>query len=137
TIDEDFTNPANRAIVLGEAVDQASLARVERDDLTLQATYKLREMRIQEMDISETQTFEDKGDAAIRKYGQPLIKVDFDLVGNSSPSIIDFRLGDGIRLIVNEGIYGIDEEYRVFEWSVDFDDNNVERLSLILGKFTI
>jgi hypothetical protein len=81
--------------------------------------------------------FEDKGDSAIRKYKVPLIKVDFDIIKNYTPSIDQFTVGDGIRLIVKNGIYNIDEEYRVFEWQVTFDEKNTEKLTLILGKFTI
>jgi hypothetical protein len=136
-VTEDFVRPVNSAIVLGQAYDETSLQRIVRNDGTLQSTYKLRELRIQEMDISGVSTFQDKGDAAIRKFGTPLLKVDFDLVGNSSPSIVDFGLGDGVTLKIQEGLFNINEEYRVFEWEVEVNEKNVERLSLVLGKLTV
>lgn len=134
---EDFNNPVNRAIVLGEAIGEDELQRVDRNDAGLQAEYRLREGRLQEMDVSGMSTLEDKGDAAIRKYGLPLLTVEFDLVGNTNPSIDQFTVGDGIRLIIKDGIYNIDEQYRVFEWEVTFDSTNTERLKLTLGKFIL
>jgi hypothetical protein len=134
-ISEDFTNPVNRAIVLGEVIGEETLQRIERDDAGLQAENKLREGLFNEMDVSETSTLEDKGDAAIRKYGSSLIQVDFDLIGNFVPSVDEFEVGDGITLIVKEGRYNIDEQYRVFEWTIEYGDNNAERLNLVLGKF--
>lgn len=135
TITEDFVNPVNRAIVLGEATGESTLQRVERDDATLQTEYGLFEGRFTEISTSNLGTLQDKGDAAIRKYGEPLLKVSFDLVGNNTPSIDEFTCGDGIRLMANWGYYNIDEQYRVFEYSVTFDGKNVEHLDLTLGKF--
>jgi len=132
---QDFTNPINRAIVLGEAVGETTLQRVERDDPTLQTTYGLREGRLQEMDVSGLSTLEDKGDAAIRKYGDVLLKVEFELIRNITPSIDSFTVGDAIRLIVQNGMYSIDEQYRVYEWEVVFDADSTEKLKLTLGKF--
>ena len=135
TITEDFVNPVNSAIVLGEATGESTLQRVVRNDAALQATYGIREGRLQEMDVSGLSTLQDKGDAAIRKYGNPLIKVSFDLIRNITPSIDSFGIGDGIRLIAQNGIYNIDEQYRVFEWELEFDKDGAEKLSLVLGNF--
>ena len=134
---EDFTNPINRAIVLGEAVGETTLQRVERNDSALQTEYGLREGRLQELDVSGLSTLEDKGDASIRKYGEVLLKVEFDLIKNVTPSIDQFTVGDGIRLIIQNGLYNIDEQYRVFEWEVTFDEKSTEKLKLTLGKFIV
>lgn len=135
TIEEDFVNPINRAIVLGEATGETELQRVERNDAGLQTTYGLFEGRFTEISTSNLGTLQDKGDAAIRKYGLPLIKVSFDLVGNNTPSIETFGCGDGIGLIAAWGYYNIAEQYRVFEYEITFNSKNVERLELVLGKF--
>lgn len=134
---EDFASPANRAIILGEATDENNLLRVERNDVALQAEYGLYEARMTEEDVSTESTMNDKGDALIRKYGTALIKIDFDVVRNLTPSIDQFDVGDGVRLIIKDGMYNIDEEYRVFEWQMEVGTDNSEKLSLILGKFTI
>ncbi len=134
---EDFVRPINKAIVLGQSTeDLENLVRIERNDTGLQAEYKVREGLLSEMDVSETDTMNDKGDAMIRKFGTPLIKVDIDMASVQTPNITQFSLGDAIRLIIKSGVYNIDEDYRVFEWNVTFDSNNVETLSLTLGNFT-
>lgn len=135
TVIEDFSSPVNKAIVLGEATTETTLQRVERNDAALQAEYGLREDRLQEMDIVGISTLQDKGDAAIRKYGVPLFKVEFELVRNLAPSIDSFDVGDGIRLIIQDGIYDIDEQFRVFEWEVTYDSAGTEKLKLTLGNF--
>lgn len=134
---EDFASPANRAIVLGEAIDENNLLRVDRNDISLQSEFGLYEARMIEDDVSTESTMNDKGDALIRKYGTALIKIDFDVVRNITPSIDEFDVGDGVRLIIKDGMYNIDEEYRVFEWQMEVGTDSSEKLSLVLGKFTI
>ena len=135
---EDFTSPVNKAIVLGQSTDDLEdLVRVERNDTDLQLENKIREDVLSEMDVSDTITMESKGDALIRKYGTSLFKIDIDLLKSTNISLLDFSLGDLIRLIIKYGIYDIDEGYRIFEWAVEFDNNNAEKINLILGKFTI
>lgn len=134
---EDFSHPANRAIILGEVIGEDSLQRVERDDLVSQAAYKLREYVQAESEPAEPGTFDDRGDAVNRKYGVPLIKLDMKLVKGSSPSIDQFGVGDVIGIKIVGGIYNIDEDFRVFEWELEFGTDNAETLTLVLGKFTI
>jgi hypothetical protein len=134
---EDFINPVNRAIVLGEPTDDNTLARIERENTTLQETYKVREEVLSDMEISETDTFEEKGDAMLRKYENPLINLDIDTIKDPETDITDFSLGDSIKLIIKDGIYNIDADFRIFEWSVEIDEMNVEKINLILGNFTL
>jgi hypothetical protein len=137
---EDFTKPINRALVLGESTGDEytdpELVREEVDDATLQSNYKLREGLLTEMDVSELDTMTEKGEALIRKYGDILTKVDIDLASVQNPNITEFNLGDSITLVINSGIYAINEQFRVFEWEVNYNSNDVERLSLVLGNFT-
>lgn len=135
-VTEDYTDPTNRAIVLGQAEAFDELQRVERDDAVSQGIIKLRESVLSEMDISEIETFEEKGDALLRKNASPLMKLDIDILQNT-PSIADFGLGDTIRLKIIRAPYNIDESYRVFGWDITYDSNNNEKLSLVLGKFTL
>lgn len=135
-IEEDFIVPVNRAIVLGQAVGATTLTRVVRNDTDLQVLYKLRESRLSETDVSSTATLQDKGDAAIRKYGTALLKVDMELASNA-PRVDEFDVGDALTLVIKSGIYNIEEQYRVFEWQMSLDKQNKEHLSLLLGKFTL
>lgn len=135
-IAEDFSAPVNRAIVLGEASDNTELLRIERNDLTSQSNIKLREDVSTEWNVSETETLNEKGDAILRKYSTPLLKIDIDILPNT-PNITQFSLGDLIMVRIVHGFYNIKEEYRVFEWEVEYNSDGTEKLSLVLGKFTL
>lgn len=135
---EDFVNPVNRAIVLGQSTDDLNnLVRIQRDNDSSQALYKLREITESAMTVTETQTMEDIGDSYLRKYAQALFKIDMELVMSTKFTMVNFGLGDVIRLIVKDGIYDINEQYRVFEWSAECGTGNTVKLSLVLGNFTL
>lgn len=134
---EDFTNPVNRAIVQGQPIiEDPEILRVERNALTEQGIYKLREDLYSDLDISEEETFQEKGDALLQKYKQALIQIDIDITP-TSPKITDFSLGDIVPNIIKKGIYDINENYRIFEWKVTYTPDNVEKISLVMGKYTI
>jgi hypothetical protein len=135
-VTEDFTNPVNRAIVLGEATDLGQLQRVDTDDLTSQALIGLREDVLTEPGVSDLDTFTEKGESLNRKYNAALLKIDQEILANSV-TIDQFSLGDLVRVKIQNNIYNIDEEYRVFEWEVKVNDKDEEQLSVVLGKFTI
>lgn len=134
---EDFTHPSNRAIILGEVIGEETLQRIERNDETSQSIYGLREFVSSESEASELANFEDRGDAVNSKYGVPLIKIEADLVKGSNPSIIQFDVGDVVGVRIKSGIYDINEQYRIFEWELVFDESNSEQLNIVLGKFTL
>lgn len=137
TILEDFTSITNRAIVLGEAIGEDTLQRVEVDSASLQAIYKLRENQVSQMEEAELDSFTGKGEAFNNKYGQPLFNVDITMKKNAGVSIDDFSIGDSIKLKVTNGLYNINEDFRVFEWTVDYLADNTEQLSLVLGNFRL
>jgi hypothetical protein len=89
-----------------------------------------------QMEESELDSFDEVGESVNRKYGEPLIKVDINLASVQSPNITEFGLGDSITLVIESGIYDINEQFRVFEWEIQYDSDDVEKLSLILGNFT-
>lgn len=134
-ITEDFSSPVNRAIVLGDSGDFQVPLRVERDDASSQAIYKLREGILTELDVTQVSTLEDKGDALLRKRGVALFRTSMKLIPSSSPTIADFALGDVITLKVVNGVYNIIEFFRIYEWSVTFTTNDTEELDLVLGNF--
>lgn len=134
-ITEDFSKIVNRAIVLGDTGYVGDSIRVERNDTGQQALYKIREAQISEMTTSETSTLNDKGDALIRKYEAPLYKISMDIVRGGNPSIADFAIGDIIKLIVKSGIYDINEDFRIYEWTLTYNDDNTESMDLVLGNF--
>lgn len=137
TILEDFSKITNRSIVLGEAIGETDLQRVEVDDTVSQPLYKLREQQVSMMEQSELSTFTEKGQAVNAKYGAPLFTIDITIKKSSSPSIADFSIGDSVRVKIKNGIYDIDEDFRVFEWSVTYGTDNSEQLSVVLGNFRV
>ena len=136
SIDEDFTEPCNNAIVLGEVIDETELTRVDRPDVTTQTKYKLREMVLSADNVIDEDTLNEKGDAMLYKYQEPLIKITFEVI-RGMVDVTQFSLGDLIRLIVKKGCYNIDSTYRIFEWTINHEDDNTEKLSLILGELGI
>ena len=136
-ITEDFSKPATRAIVLGQTDEVGDDVRIERNDIAQQTTYGLREYPFSQLEVSELAALESTGDAILRKYGSPLLKLSMDIVRSTTPTIVDFALGDIIRCIIKKGIYNIDETMRVFEWDVAYNIDNTETLSLTLGNFYI
>lgn len=136
-INEDASSLTNRAIVIGNSGDFSSPIRVDRDDAGSQTTYKLREGLTNEMDVSEQQTLEDKGDALLRKKGLPLFKISFRQIPSSFPTIADFALGDLITVKVKSGIYDINRTFRVYEWNVRVTKLDTEEVDLVLGDFIV
>ena len=134
-ITEDFSHPVNKAIVLGDSGVPADPLRVEREDVPSEVLYKIREDLDNEMSVIETGTLEAKGDSILRKYGLPLIKVSMGIVRSTTPTIDDFSLGDLIRFKIKTGIYNLDDIFRIFEWQVNYNTDNTETLSLVLGDF--
>ncbi len=133
---EDFSKPVNKAIILGDSGDYTDPLRVERENTTDEGLYKIREALSNEMTVIEIATLEEKGDALLRKYGSVLVKLSLTIVRNTV-TIDELALGDLVRIKIQSGIYDIDESYRVFEWSVSYDENNVETLDLVLAKFIL
>lgn len=133
-ITQDYSKITNRAIVLGQAYAETELQRVERNDALLQATNLLRENVITEMDVTELQSMQDKGDAVLRKYKLPLLSISMNLTSEAA-SIDDFALGDLIGIKIIKGCYNINSKFRVYGYDLEFNENGSERLSLILGDF--
>ena len=130
-IKEDFVNIVNRAIVKGQSIDD-DVVRVTRQNLDFQATNGLREGVYSADNVVDPQTLSDIGDSALRKYQLPLISIDIAPAPNA-PTIVDFSVGDLIWITIQKGIYNINKDYRVFEYTVSFDKNNVETIGLTLS----
>lgn len=133
---EDFKNPVNRAISTGQVLDPPSILRVDVDSTEDQEIYGIREGLNTDLDVSESGTLTEKGEALILKQKAPLMKVDVDILA-SGPDISQFALGDTVLVKVRKGIYDISEPYRVFEWEVSYDSDNKEKVSVVLAKFNI
>ncbi len=135
TIEDNFLNPVNRAIVLGQPTDNTNLIREESNDTAAQAEFKLRENVLSEMDVSDTGTLQDKGLAILRKRSAELRKVEFIPAGSTRDTINAFGVGDIVYINIVDSYYSIEGDFRVYEWSVRYGSDNVEHISLVLGDF--
>lgn len=134
---EDFSKITNRSLVLGSAIGETDMQRVEVDDTVSQVIYKLREQQLSLTETSELDSFTDQGTANNAKNGTPLLTVSLTLKKSSLPSIGDFLLGDSIKLKIKSGLYDIDEDFRVFEWTIEYGVDNTELLTLVVGNFRL
>lgn len=131
-IDENFTRPINRAIILGEKFDGSQL-RVERNSFAEQAIYSLREDIQNELTVSEENTLQSKGDALLRQYKNLLLKVEFSQLPTTAPSFGTWSLGDSVRVIIQAGFYNIDIFPRIYGYDVTVDKDNKETISFLVG----
>lgn len=129
---EDFTNPATRSIVTGEEYGGTDISRIETESAPGLALYGLREYMFNETDVVSDTSLEDRGAAILRKYGTHVMKIECQ-IKKSSVSVTSFALGDLIKVKVVNGIYNIDQDYRIYEWSVQYNDDNTETLQLTLS----
>lgn len=133
TIIDDFTNPGNRAIIIGQTYDGASMLRVERNDLDSQTSIKLREYLESQGDVSDQDSLEYEGDAILRKYKQPIQSISINLVKNSGVKISDFSIGDTIKVVIEKGIYQVSTQMRIHQWDFSLNDDGTEDLKLLLS----
>lgn len=133
TIVEDMTNPGNRAIILGQTYDGASMLRIERDDLDSQEAVQLREFMESQGDVSDQDSLEYEGDTILRKYKQPIQSLNIKLVKNSGLKISDFSVGDTVRAIIQKGIFNYDVQMRIHQWDFTLNADKTEELSLLLS----
>lgn len=132
-ITDDFSNPGNRAIVLGQSFDGGELIRVERDDLDSQSVIKLREYLESQSDGSDEDNLTAMGDVVLRKQKQPIRSITVKLVKNSGIVPSMFSVGDSVRVIIKKGIYDIDAQMRIHQWDFKLNSDSTQDLSLLLS----
>lgn len=130
---EDFSTPANQAIVLGAGFGSSQTIGTSTDT-SARATYKLRQQRSSEIDVSGQSVLEAKAQALVRKYKQSLLSLSIVQLPNTNPGFSTVSLGDSIRVKIKEGIYNINNRFRVYGYNVQVDDNNKETISYLVGQ---
>jgi hypothetical protein len=132
-IDENFSNPCNEAIILGAGFGSEQ-AVVSYLDSGARGIYGLRQQRSSEIDVSSVDTLNARAEALVRKFKQPLVTIDIRQLAGTRPSFGSVRLGDIIRVKVREGIYNINDRYRIYGYEVFINQNRKEEISYILAK---
>ncbi len=132
SIEEDFTNPINEAIVLGEGFGATQLRETYTNALSISA-YGLRQGRFQDTDISDTNTLYAMGEEYVRIYKQRLQSITFKQVQNTEPRFGTLSLGDSIKIKVNKGIYNLNNVYRIYGWTVKIDQDGNEDVEYLVS----
>lgn len=125
TIEEDFSSPVNKAIVLGAGSGSAQTI-VEVTDTDSVAAIGLREGRVSATDVSDIDNLTDKGEEEVRIRKQPIQIITFDQMPNTFPEFGAIDLGDSVRVKIKKGIYNIDAVYRVYGYEVKVGENGEE-----------
>lgn len=132
-IQENFSSPANEAIVIGAGFGSSQVIGGYTDTVA-RGIYKLRQQRISETDVSQVETLNDKGEDLVTAYKNPLVTIDFQQIPNTLPVFGSFTLGDSIRIKVKEGIYNINNVFRVYGYSVQIGNNGEEYISYLVSQ---
>lgn len=132
-VDENFATPGNQAIVLGAGFGSEQLVIVVTDTQARE-TYKLRQQLISEIDVSEATTLGNKGSAIVTKYRSPILTVNFSQVPNSLPLFGTIQIGDTVRLKINQGIYNINDKYRIYGYEVTIGSEGEEYVSYLVAQ---
>lgn len=128
TISEDFSTPANYAIVLGAGFGSEQIIG-SYVDTAARGIYGLRQQRSSEIDVGDTTTLDAKAEGLVRKYKQPIMIIESNQFPNTKPSFGSLGLGDTVRKKVREGIYDINNRFRIYAYNVKIDKDGVERVS--------
>lgn len=128
TISEDFSTPANYAIILGAGFGSEQIIG-SYVDTSARGVYGLRQQRSSEIDVSEITTLDAKAEGLVRKYKQPIMLIESSQFPNTKPSFGTLSLGDTLRMRIKEGIYDINDSLRIYEYNVGIDKDGIENVS--------
>lgn len=132
-ISDDFSTPANQTIVLGAGLGSQQAEGVYTDT-NAREIYKLRQQTISEIDVSQTDNLESKAEAYVRKYKNPLTKLDLYQMPNTQPSFGTILIGDSIRVRIKEGIFDIDNTFRVYGYEVTVGQDGDENIMYLVSQ---
>lgn len=131
-INDDFTNPVNRAIMMGEGYGEEQVV-ITITNPTTRDIYGLRGKTFSEIDVSNSNLLIDKGTSQLNKLGTPVRTIKFSQLSNTNPQFGEVKVGDTVRIRLDEGIYNINDRYRIYEYNVKIDDNGVEAIQYFGG----
>lgn len=133
SIKEDFSTPCNEAIVLGSGFGSEQKYAVVTNPVT-RDIYGLRQQRSSEIDVSINETLIAKANALIAKYKQPLMTLEIEQLPGTSPVFGSVLLGDTLRVRINEGIYNIDSNWRIYGFDVGIGELGEEYIKYTLAS---
>lgn len=131
-IQENFATPANEAIVLGSGFGSSQEIGGYTDE-SAREIYGLRQQRVSETDVSEVDTLNDKGEAVVNMYKQALVTIDFSQIPNTTPEFGSISIGDSVRVRIQEGIYDINNVFRIYGYTVAIGETGEENISYLIA----
>lgn len=131
-VHDDFTHPANQAVVLGAGFG-SSQARAVRTNTSARSVHKLRQKRVSEIDVSQTATLNAKGDEIIRRFKQPVLELEFRQMPNTIPNFGTIKTGDVVRIIADLSYKTVNNRFRIYEYDVTVGRTGEERIQYKVG----
>jgi hypothetical protein len=132
---ENFSNPVNSVIVLGEGFGEAQLVS-SYEDTASRDIYGLRQTVISEIDVSEPDTLTAKGQAFVRKYRQSIFTINGMQTPNTEPTFGSVLLGDSVGYRLRKGIYDVNSVFRIYGYTVRIGENGEEFVSYLAAQTT-
>lgn len=132
-IDENFVNPCNEARALGGGFG-SSQQIATFSDASAKAVYKLRQQRLSEVNVQTSDFLGDTAEAFIRKNKSPILSLDIEQMPGILPTFGSISLGDSVRVKVKEGIYNINNIFRVYGYSVSISEDGKENVSYLVSN---
>lgn len=131
-INEDFSNPASEVIGLGAGFGSEQLRSVQAD-ANVQKIIGLRQQSVSEVDVSIQSTLDQKTLSALGMYKQPVLMLSMTQLSTTFPHFGMLQVGDLVRFRAREGIFNINNTFRIYGYDAIVSKDGKESISYILG----
>lgn len=131
-ITDDFSSPANTGFVLGAGLPPDQLIG-NYVDTGARNTYKLREQKISQVDVSEQDTLDGKAEELVNTNKEQIRTVDFQQIPNTNPEFGVLDTGDSAGVTLHKGPYSINKPFRITGYDVAIGKNGDETVSWIVS----
>jgi len=117
---QDFTEPANEVLVLGNGSGTAMVTSTVTDT-NMRGQYKLRKAINSQKDVDDESYLEAVGQKQLNTYAYVVRQYKVTQKANTSPEYGDLSVGDWIRIRVNHGYLQIEDVVRIKTIQVDVE----------------
>ena len=128
----DFTEPGNRAIVLGKG-SGASITYADEFDSTSRSLYKLRERIVPYKDVDNQDVLDARAERTLNERKDPVETLEVTQArGAGILAFTRVNVGDHVWVKVRHGIVNVNNKYRIRGLNVEIADDGTERVTYIL-----
>lgn len=132
-ISEDFSSPINEAIVLGSGFGAEQQVGGYLDTET-RDTYGLRRKVVSEIDVTDIENLNGKGQLLVNKNKTALVTINTTQLPNSKPQFGSISIGDTIGIRIREGIFNINTPFRIYGYEVTIGQNGEENVAYTIAR---